>query len=151
MKWNLSKSNQTNNIVPNKFFETVFTGEQLSTFLHEKFPEGFSLEIYRAQQTRGQEMVADFRSRVFHESGQYSPEIYGKNEKRNYMLWWPETRHNGIYSRFRPRFEVYSGDENTYVYFMLEDGNDAYLATWGYKRCDVERNYLIEFINELYA
>lgn len=138
--------------MPNKFFETDFTGDQLDDFISEKFPDAFGIEIH--------EEVKDFTRRVCHmnedarvykTAGRYSPKIFGVNAQGKFRLYWPE-RMTETLGKFRPRFEVYSGDENTYIYFMLEnETSDNFIATWGYKRCDVERNYLIEFINELYA
>lgn len=135
----------------NKLFEHDFTGDQLSDFIHEKFPDSFGLEIYKEIADFSRAVVpADWNSRIYKTAGRYSPEIFGKNDNRKLRLYWPE-RMMETYSRFRPRFEVDSGDENTYVHFMLEDEkSDNFIATWGYKRCEVERNYLFEFLEELY-
>jgi len=117
-------------------------------------PEYFGSEIYKVDEKPGSnfpEVKQDKEHAIYSKWYDHSKKDNGKK----YVLFWPETMYTekDCFKRFRPRFQVYAGDENTYADIMLEelDGSDIYIFTFGYKRCDTDRNYLIELITEMYS
>lgn len=135
------------------FFNGSFTATQLAEHMNEKYPDAFGIEIYKDKAPN-----LGLRRGVNLDDMDKELAVFSRLWKKpddgaRYTLYWPETCYTTTdqYKNFQPRFEVYSGDENTYIRFMLERDSDCYVATWGYKRCDVERNYLIELIDEMYS
>jgi len=113
-------------------FRKLFTAEELYDWLHKEFPDSFSLTIYK-DKNLPKGINPDYDNRVF--------EWYidkDRKQKTKYALY------------DRAIFEVHSGDENSYINFLLEDEKANYFAaSWGYKRCDVEDDYLLKFITLL--
>lgn len=108
-------------------FKKLFTGRELYDWFHKEFQDSFSIQIYKDKNLpRG--VNPDYEQRVFYFFNQ-------RDGKTKYALY------------DRPIFETHAGDENSYIDFLIEDEQaNYYVATWGYKRCDVGENYLLKFI-----
>jgi len=112
-------------------FRKKFTARRLFHWFQDCFPYSFTISIHEDQNQPNA-------------SPDYSKEVFSHN-----LYFWKRKKDNRIYHLYDSMlFRVYSGCENTYVQFLIQD-NDGKLfsVSWGYKRCDVEENYLSKFLN----
>lgn len=114
-------------------FRKTFTALELYEWFQKTFPDSFSVSIYEdVENTVDNVIRADWDKCVFSTYLWFTANIY---DKRRYYLY------------DRQIFVVHSGDENSYIRFYIEDENsDFFVVSWGYKRCDVEEDYLHKFL-----
>lgn len=108
-------------------FRNKFTARELYEWFHANFPDSFSVQIFKDKNLpRG--INPDYDQRVFNI-------FVNKGGTKKYRLY-----DSAI-------FDTHSGCENSYIDFLIEDEDaNFYVGTWGYKRGDVEANYLLQFI-----
>lgn len=114
--------------IKDNIFRRKFHAKELYDWFHDNFPDSFSISIHTGEVYKYKEEIWS----IWKASD-------GKFGKRNWYKKFP-TEYT-LYDR--PIFNVYSGDENTYISFIIEDDNSNYfIVSWGYKRYDVgEEDY----------
>jgi hypothetical protein len=107
--------------IKDNIFRRMFHARELYDWFHHNFPDSFSINIYRGDSP--DKINWDDEVWSFWKNGQHA---YHSMYRTEYTLY------------DRPCLCVNSGDENTYLRFMIEDENgNCYIVSWGYKRYDV--------------
>src|SRR5689334_10683179 len=115
------------------FKDQKFSPIELAHYMFNNFPDSFSIEIYKDPNNGSLEFDPDSL-------------VYSARKPNR----WPKDMQLQLYDR--AIFRVHSGEENTYYRFVFEDQNSNYfIVTWGYKRCDIEQDYLLKVINLFYS
>ena len=137
-------------------FNRRFTAKELKSYMNDYYPDSFGVGLYEVYQTTDRRLkviVADYDKPILNP---YSHDKKPDNEKF-YTLADQEA---GSYMDGSPRFPrqrspifyIHSGQENSYIDLLLEDEKISNVVmTWGYKRCDVERDYMFELITEIFG
>lgn len=107
--------------IEDNIFRRTFHARELYDWMHHKFPDSFSIEIYKGDSPNN--INWDDQVWSFWKNG---PNAYHPRYRTEYTLY------------DRACLCVDSGDENTYLRFMIEDDkSNLYIVSWGYKRYDV--------------
>ena len=137
----------------NSIFNRRFTAAELKNYMHDYYPDSFGVGLYHDKNSPQRRIDTDYDKPIF---DPYNHTAKADNEKF-YTLADQEA---GSYMDGSPRFQrqrspifyVQSGQENSYIDLLLEDEKGSNVVmTWGYKRCDVVRDYMFEFITEIFG
>lgn len=137
-------------------FNRRFTAKELKSYMHDYYPDSFGVGLYKDYKTTDRLLrviVADYDQPIL------NPHKYDQKPD-NEKLYTLGDQEAGTYVDGTPRFSrqrspifyIHSGQENSYIDLLLEDEKgDNVVMTWGYKRGDVERDYMFELIKEIFG
>lgn len=113
--------------IKDNIFRRQFHARELYDWFHTNFPESFCIEIYKGDTPE----KADWDKRIWNIRDNGYRKFYNPKYRTEYTLCDRAIMH------------VSSGDENTYLRFLIEDDKgNGFTVTWGYKRYEVPGDYV---------